>query len=1191
MAGTNFTKMQRAAIDIRNKNILVSAAAGSGKTAVLVERIIERILDEQNPIDIDRMLVMTFTKAAASQMKEKILAAINEKRIKNPQDKNLNKQYALVHNANIMTIDSFCMSVVKNHFEEIGLSPDFRMADEGEIRLLKQDVLEKVLEEHYEKAEDKFLAMTEVFSSGKTDETLEKIVVTLHGYADSYPEPMEWLRGCFKEYELGNDSAPEWTQDYVNRIKDLLLSTRKAIDNAADICSLPLGPRPYLKAVESDLKFIDDLMAFNDYSSMYEKCCEFSEYQYEKLASISYKNTNLNEKELEEAKKNKDRVMDIRKGYKDKITKVIKSRSAYSLIETLEAMSLMKDHVNALMELVVSFSDAFEKKKRDRNIVDFGDLEHMCLKILREGKDTTAAEYRDFFEEIYVDEYQDSNYIQEEILKLICKTSDENGNVFMVGDVKQSIYGFRMAKPDIFIGKYNTFSICPENIDEIDGRDVRVDLSDNFRSRKEVLDSVNSIFEKTMTKKLGGIEYDDKAALHAGKEYIKTDSDYTTELKLMISDDDVDNKEAEALIVANEIKKLMLSCKVVDKDGLARPVKYSDIVILLRTAKGWDTVFMDVLKGQGIPVFVTSTTGYFDAMEVKTLLNYLKIIDNPLQDIPLASVMMSVIGGFFEEDLAKIRGAFDKKVTLYKSMTSYVETYHDDLSKKIGGFLDKLNYYRDKAGYTAVSDILAEVIDGEYGTIVRAMPYGKKRIANLNMLIKKAIEFGKTSYKGIFHFNRYIEAIRKYDIDFGEANLSDENDNTVRIMSIHKSKGLEFPICFLPGMSKKFNMMDVRAAVLADSKYGIATDIIDIDRRVKSKSPYKTLVAMKKEEEIIAEELRLMYVAMTRAKEKLIMTGVIKDEFALIDSQVTIDKANSYLDIYRCAASEDKVENINIEYIGVTELVSEVTSREVTKEVERSGLIDFLENGLCEDGESNTGEAGLDISIIKERINYSYERNIVEAVKLSVSELKHRSNEETVDENPLAEAVTEKLYEDEKSENVESTYVKGDKNPAALHGSAVHRVFEIWDYKKEATMDSVKEFLAYIKEEKLMEAELIEMIREDEIFDFVSSDIASRMRDADSKGLLFREQPFVIADDENNPDSLMIQGIIDAYFIEDGEIVLVDYKTDRGKSAEKLIEDHKVQLEYYAKALTRMLGLKVKESVIYSTFLKKSIII
>lgn len=1201
MGKPKFTKMQQAAIDIKNKNILVSAAAGSGKTAVLVSRIIDRVLNRENPVDIDRILVMTFTRAAASQMKEKILEAINEERLKNPHDKNLSRQYMLVHNAYIMTIDSFCMNVVRSHFEEIGLSPDFRMADDAEITLIKNDVLSEILEECYENGDENFLRMTEVFASKKTDINIEDLILKIENYSESYPDPKGWIESCvqFNDSILsGNDEKIgesisiedkyEWLASYLLSVRNELNYLRRILDEAGDICTVENGPVVYLEAIERDIEKVDRLLGFSDYNDLYLRSLDEDILKFGSLATYRMpKEGTVSAAEINERTILKNRVAKIRDKFKSSFKSIVEAVSSMSPEIIDKGMKMMACPVSELAKISVLFLTRFNEKKRELNVVDFSDIAHMCLDILKAEDGNTARQYREFFKEIYVDEYQDSNFVQEEILKLISNETDTTGNVFMVGDVKQSIYGFRNAKPEIFIEKYDRYAKYSDDYDD-SSRDVCVNLSHNFRSRGEVLTSINNIFKKIMTKELGGIEYDDGAKLNQGRQFEDFGCDNETEVNLCILEKDDKEKESEALMVANRIKYLMQNMLVEDsscKDG-RRPLKYSDIVILFRTLKKWDTVFRDVLESQGIPVFITSSVGYFEADEVKTTLNFLKIVDNPLQDIPLAQVMMSVIGDFSEEDVAIIRSEF-KDGYLYEAFINYFNTHctgenavDTTLCKKVISFNAKINEYRKKSEYLSVSEILTEIIDGEYGNIIKAMPGGKKKFANLNMLLKKAIEYGKTSYKGIFQFNRYIETIKKYEIDYGEANLSDENDDTVRIMSIHKSKGLEFPVCFVSGISKSINYMDTNAAVLTDGQFAIATDIIDIERRVKSKSLYKYAIAKKKRSEILAEELRLLYVAMTRAKEKLILTGVVKDEMTLTNPLVTLENMSSYLDMYILASDKGVVDGIRLSFYTKNDLIDDAVKEVISNEALRLELIRLTL------GESEFKEYDNEIA---KRLEFSYPYEDKGYVKLGVSQIMHNSQKPIIAEDSDYAESTAYLYEETNEDETYDKETSSNNNRGALHGTAVHRILEIWDYSREVTHESVRDFLKYAEDEMLMEEELFGIVNEDEIYSFLTSDIAKRMKEADERGELRREQPFVICDDENDPESMLVQGVIDAFFFEDDMIVIVDYKTNNVKTEKALKDKYKIQLDYYAKALKRMLNKEIKESVIYSTVLNRCI--
>ena len=547
---------------------------------------------------------------------------------------------------------------------------------------------------------------------------------------------------------------------------------------------------------------------------------------------------------------------------------------------------------------------------------------------------------------------------------------------------------------------------------------------------------------------------------------------------------------------------------------------------------------------------------------------------------------MSVIGDFSEEDVALIRSEF-KDGYLYEAFINYFNTHctgenvtNGTLCEKVISFNEKINEYRKKSEYLSVSEILTEIIDGEYGNIIKALPGGKKKFANLNMLLMKAIEYGKTSYKGIFQFNRYIETIRKYEIDYGEANLSDENDDTVRIMSIHKSKGLEFPVCFVSGISKQINFKDTNAAVLTDGQFAIATDIIDIERRVKSKSLFKDAIAKKKHAEIIAEELRLLYVAMTRAKEKLILTGTVKDEKTLTESLVTLENITSYLDMYILASDNGVVDDIRLSYYTQKDLIDDAVKESIGNEALRAELIRLIA------GESEFKEADNEIA---KRLEFSYPYEDKGYVKLGVSQIMHNSQKPiNAEDSDYAES-TAYIYEETNEDDAYDKETSSNNSRGALHGTAVHRILEIWDYSREVTHESVRDFLKYAEDEMLMEEELFGIVNEDEIYNFLTSDIAKRMKEADERGELRREQPFVICDDENDPESMLVQGVIDAFFFEDDMIVLVDYKTNNVKTEKALKDKYKIQLDYYAKALKRMLNKEIKESVIYSTVLNRCI--
>ncbi len=1156
-----FTAEQEQAITSRNENLLVSAAAGSGKTAVLVERIIRRILDDEKPIDIDRLLIMTFTKAAAEQMKEKILKAIEDKRSLDPTNRTLIRQATLVHNAKITTIHGFCLDVIKNHFQEIDLDPGFRVADEGECKLLKIDTVAGVIERAYEEGSDDFINLVECMSTGKNDRLLEEVLLKMYEFSMSDPDPDEWLKRCVDAYSGKEEDEPVWASILMERTQMLLKAAYDRACLAHKISTAADGPYMYETAAAEDIEIIESLMSCRSYEDMHERI--------RTVAFPRLKNAPKNGPYIDEEQK--ERFKAIREKYKDDITGKNGIRNDFVLPMEEQKYRILAclPAVRELARLTKLVIDGYGSVKRDRNVVDFSDLEHMCIKILRAEDGATAAEYREFFEEIYVDEYQDSNLVQEELLKHITR----GNNLFMVGDVKQSIYSFRLARPQLFMEKYRDYSrSCG------DSHNRKIDLSRNFRSRNTVLDTVNELFGQIMTSELGGIEYDDSARLNYGAQYPTECEDKDgSELILIEHEKGTNSTELEAKVIASRIKDLMKSHMVHDPSDddpkRMRPIRYSDIVILLRTAKKWDDTFKKIIMAEGIPVHTMSQEGYFEAREVRVLLNYLSVLDNPLQDISLAAALKSYFGDFSDEDLAKIRVAHRGKY-LYTSLAACADDPDSDLHDKAAAFLNRLDHLREKTGYTPVNELLLEIIDSGYGLYISALPGGKKRTANLDMLIKKAEDYGKTSYKGLFHFTRYIKMLRDYEIDYGEANILDENDDTVRIMTIHKSKGLEFPVCFLAGMGKGYNWMDTYKNVTLDIDLGLGIDHIDPVRRIRQKTAMKRAIYAKKKTELLAEEQRILYVAMTRAKEKMILTGMVRENEEALDRGKGVINSENHLDLLLYGLNGTGIPSLTVKTVSVTDLIDEGIKEKVKGEVRKEEIKALLEK-------ADKGSQG-QLTAIAGRFafKYPYEAEKKAFEKISVTELKRRSMQDVSEDRELAGEGHE-MYPPKEAESYVPEFIREKESgavPATLHGTAVHRVFEIWDYSRGTDDDEIRDFLDHVKQEGLMEEALADCVTISEISGFVNSPLAARMKKADEQGLLYREQPFMFSH-----DGIIIQGIIDAFFLEDDKIVIVDYKTDRVDDIKDLADRYHVQLEYYALALKSMLDKEIGELIIYST--------
>ena len=1315
--GFQYTEDQQKVISLRNRNILVSAAAGSGKTAVLTERIVDRLKSKEEKIDIDRLLIVTFTNAAAAEMRERIRMKIMECLDEEPENEHLQKQASLIHNAQITTIDSFCLFVIRNNFNDIGLDPGFRIADEGELKLMKQDVLDALLEEEFEKASEDFLYCVDCYSTGNNETILEENIKKLYEFSMSYPWPEEWLKERVEDYHIENVEQLEQSQwgrlaaeSNSRTIRDCL----ERIEQAIHICEQPDGPYMYGELLETEKEMLEKLSRVETLSEM-ETAIE--KVQFGRLPS---------KKDDSVSTAKRENVKNIRAEIKDTIQGIKEKYFFQSLEKSAEQCKACERAVGELLRLTLSFKQKLDEKKREKNIIDFSDMEHFALNILLERKEDgsvvptkTALDYRAYFKEIMIDEYQDSNLVQEYLLQSISGEDDGNYNRFMVGDVKQSIYKFRLARPEIFMEKYHEYALS-------DSEKQRIDLHQNFRSRRQVVDSANYVFYQTLGAELGGIDYDDNAALYFGASFLpelpedaKWDDD--TELLLVEKpekDTELSAKESEAYAIAKRIKELLKENLVTDKEtGELRKATYKDIVILLRTNSGWDEEFKKVFQEEGIPAYITSKTGYFKTTEIQTLLQFLRVLDNPRQDIPLFGVLHSVFGGFSEEEMAQLKieteGKVKKEALLYDRLSwiaemqgrqltekdetaskerqivesvekkEQVENQHKEgiseeadisvsLSEKVLSFLEKLNRYRQMVAYKPIHELLQTILtENNYLLYVAAMPSGEQRKANVEMLLEKAAAFEQTSYHGLFHFIRYIEQMEKYDVDYGEAGTLEEEADVVRIMSIHKSKGLEFPICFVAGLSKKFNMQDTTKPLIADVDMGIGTDFIDPKLRIRNKTLRKNVMAGKMRLDNVAEELRVLYVALTRAKEKLIMTGTIDKpvekisalSYLLMHKEAllpysVLSSAGSYMDFILAACirhpkmQEILQENgldtgtgsiegvvtapLKIQIIGTEDLVKAEVEEQVTFEGKREQLnmlsdivekisrkenkeqkeISRIENKQPENNwtesnqtegiksesmqtetesgnifESIKGKMNLDKTLyndLKERFSfvYPYENLADLYTKTTVSELKKAGQNEELD-------FSFHLIEEEEIVPYIPAFMKEKEEVSGTtRGSAMHKIMELLDFEKVSDKDGVLKTMEEEFQDGRLSEEFKAAIRVDKVAAFLKSDLCRRMKKAQQNGLLYREAPFVYGIRANRlnakfpeEETVLVQGIIDVYFEEEGNIVVADYKTDVVEREEELIKRYKAQLDYYAEALERLTGKSVKEKVIYSFYL------
>ena len=1235
-----WTPAQKSAIDTRDCNVLVSAAAGSGKTAVLVERIISMITDPDKNIDIDRLVVVTFTKAAAAQMKDKIRKALDSMLDENPGDVNLLRQITLLNNAQITTIDSFCLWIIRNHFPEVNLDPGFRIMDEGEKKLIENDVLEDVLEEFYAEADEEFFNLVDAFGMGRDDSGLVSIIDKIYRFSRSNPWIDEWFDECMLVYDDETYDNPAIKELY-DSIKNALFDYRDKYNRLVDICSEPAGPAAYTGALQSDLLGINEMINSQDFGELGRRIRIFS------FEALSRKKDAGADPDIKEYVKGQRKLF---KDYIGRLNDKIFLKDDEGIFADMQGASIQ---IRTLLKVAKVYAKRVSEVKREKGIIDFNDMEHLALSILVKKEDgkfvytETADKLANRFEEILIDEYQDSNQLQEVILNAVSKTrlTGENNNIYMVGDVKQSIYKFRLACPELFIEKYDTYGETGDN--------VRIELQKNFRSRENVLECANDVFSHIMNKNFSGIGYDESVRLNAGFPYPEySDSNYgdeankSTDVILISSENEEEatTRELEADRLAKLIEEIVASgVNVYDSDeNIYRPAEYRDIVILTRSVTGWADTFADALMDRGIPAYTDSSTGYFSVREIQVILSMLTIVDNPVQEISLAAAMMSYFGGFTAAELGMVRKLgrehADKNThnNLYEHLKAVAvlggadkiqETDVKQLSGKCALFLAKLTEYRDKSSVESLYDLCWEMIyDSGYYDYVGTMPAGVQRQANLNVLLERAAGYGKSSYSGLFNFLRYIERLKKFDEDFAEGAASLDNENLVRIMSIHKSKGLEFPIVILAGAHKSINFMDATAPVLVDQNLGIAVDYVDLERRTKTPTIIKGAMARRIVRESIAEEERLLYVAMTRAREKLIITGVVKDADKTLDkyrakseelatdgtlSYADSENIKNYLDMIMpvCLMDSDKLKGSFKVMVDAVE-DSEADADETGNSFETGNVtdIDAVKAGEAPDGNNEAGYPSLD-----ELPEYVPADNASGRMKLTVSQLKAMQAEDNSEENAymddsVKEAFEKEAYDEQAADNgnrdgqtdsetiaepsnsIIPKFISGEEVQLAANerGSAYHRVMECLDYSVSVNLDGVKADINRMLETGKMNELQVKSVNPWDINTFVQSDTGRRVANAVNCGSVRREQPFVF-----EYEGQLIQGIIDLYFEEDGEFVLVDYKTDRvmkGEAGEKeLVKRYAIQLDYYEKALTQLTGKNVKEKIIYSFALGKEL--
>lgn len=1338
MSSPKWTQEQQNVIDSRGGNLLVAAAAGSGKTAVLVERIIQMILNSDLKIDIDKLLVVTFTNAAASEMRERIGDAISKKLDENPEDEHLQDQLVLLNKASITTIHSFCLEVIKSNFHKINLDPNFRIGDETECSLMKLEAIDETFDILYEQNDEEFCYLVDCYAEKRGDSNLQNLILSIYSFVMASPYPKVWLKESAEDFNITDDfdfATSKWAKAILETVKIQMEGIEKSL----------------CKAIE-DVYGIDELVTFTDKLKIeYEKikeilyACDTSwSDAYRQISSMTFENYAKGVKRIPKdapsyIKEEKDKAKKIRDNAKKSIEKIKTSVFNKNYDDLKDEIKFLYPIVKSLSDVVLMFEQIYSQKKRDKGIIDFNDIEHFALQILtetdengdfvfdEEGKNIPsdiALEYREKFYEIFIDEYQDSNQVQEVILSTIAKQKEPNR--FMVGDVKQSIYRFRQAKPEIFLQKYATYDT------DLSSKYKKIMLYKNFRSRKEVVDSVNYIFEHIMSKNLGEIDYNEEEKLNLGANFEEVEDEKiilggATEIHLMekkvpeVEDpdeeeeegEDLDASQIEARMVGKIIRDIMRPnengeiMQVFDKKlETYRNVEYKDIVILLRATSAWAPVFAEELINMDIPTYADMGQGYFETMEIQVIMSFLKVIDNPMQDIPLIAILRSPIYGFTPEDFIDIR-ITDKKVSFYEAMrmfvgekidlsnaegqdiaedeisddigneiidvnineeNSYVDADMDDyyqninyedfeyeneefiyndevmyesyisenveddliyeinsniegdeesqkseLELKVRRFLDDLKELQEKSMYMSTDEFLWYIYTNSgYYAYCGALPGGSQRQANLRILFERAKQFEETSFKGIFNFINFISKLKKSNSDMGSAKTLGENANVVRIMSIHKSKGLEFPIVICSGMGRNFNTMDFRKDVLYHHELGYGPQIVDFERRISYPSIAKEALKCKINIENISEEMRILYVALTRAKEKLIITSSIKDieqNMHKWSSNISTEKmvskydilnGKNYMDWMMPAIIKHKdLEDIRETYNLSTSISMEDESKWSVKtwsrddidfeKHEKEGIREVLNTMDLYEHDTEYYEQ------IEKKLNfeYPYLGVVKKAASISVTEIKKRQEEYEEQDDSLG------LYKHKttlKKPKFLSESQKTEKITGARRGTIVHLIMEVLDFEKINTESEIKAQIQDLVKRRIITEKESQVLSPRKIMRFFKSPIAKRML---SSKFVKREQKIytqikmndIYLNDEifkNNREtyeneSVMLRGVIDLYFEEDDGLVILDYKTDfvDENNKKEIIHKYKKQIEIYADVLSKLTGKKVKEKYLY----------
>ena len=1272
--GVKWTPEQESAImspkdsNLGAQTLLVAAAAGSGKTAVLVERIITRLKDMENPLSVQELMVVTFTKAAAAEMSARIGVAL-AKAMESTNDKalqaRLERQLNLLPSAHISTLHSFCQWVIRSYFYKLDIPPTARIGNEAEMALLKQEVLENLLKEAYEHNTYGIFDLSDFFSDDKSDAGLQDKVLNLYEFAMSQSNPDGWMRHAVEPYKAAQEQDLRdtlWGRAMWDDQQAEIDRIANRIEQMEPLLESPVGPKKWDKVYQEQLAALAQLKGAQTWSDMVDVCRNLDTFTKASFTSLgkALEKGEVDGALADEFKSLGSQNKDSLKGMKNGLFHIDES----VLQQQFEDQYPL---IHNLVELTIAFHKAYDEAKKEQGIMDFSDLEHLCLALLVEPgteddpqPSEVALELQDTFKEIMVDEYQDTNGVQETIINLISRVD----NRFYVGDVKQAIYSFRMADSSLFMNKYNTYGLMNDAVER------RIDLAKNFRSHENILTTTNFIFYQIMTQEAAELDYGEKESLIPGRIVEEAPSDWVggaVELHLLdtsdtnrsdetdgdseTAGDEPENNERELDFIIQKIKELHASKKQVQNaDGSFRQIQWRDFAVLRRSLAGWGTRAVAAMRQAGIPAVVNERDGYFEAQEIQLLLSLLQIIDNPEQDLPMAAVLHSGLVGLDANELGALRLTGDG--SLWSVMPLYAEQAQDE---RLLQFIAHIERWRTLSRRHGVADLLWDVYETlDYVNYVGAMPNGLVRRANVMALYERAKGFESSGFRGLFRFLRFVESLRDSNQDMAIANVVTEADDVVRLMTIHKSKGLEFPVVFLSGVQKKFNTMDFNSPLLVDKNGGIGLKGYYPDIRVSYPSMPWLYCKSIKSDAMKAEEQRILYVALTRARDKLFLTGYINKEIkkekgvgahikhaALTQAQALgadlIKAGNSYLHWLLIAFARHldggaPLRNI-IELEGETNFDLLDRQCQVKVEIHDGSLYGDLDYKADVDETTINTVRALgkvnDVALpeeIVQRFAFTYP-NLIAAkttAKISVSELKRRFaerdaeavsatdvsmqqkpviscdiTEDTTGENAILDTSIPTISGTELADSVFgrkplAIAVADEVVTGAQWGTLMHEAMQ-WLPVKKYTQKSMTDMLDSLQAEGKFSDEERSLLSDRSLYGFFNSDLGQRLI---ASKRVERELPFSMLFDGNrvypdveNGERLFLQGIIDTAFVEDDQWVLVDYKTDRVKSGDELIRRYKIQMDLYKEALERLTNMPVKASYIYSFRLHEAVLL